>query len=553
MNKDRVFYLWLFGALLIGAYLRLVGIGSQIVWADEWWPLKIATRYPFSYIFSHYHISDNCIPLTVLYRIFLKTIGLNDVTFRLPQLVTGIAAVAVFPLLLKDACGKIAAIIFSYLIALSPLLIFFSRHARPYSIIVFLGFISIIAFYRWIRTKDRRYAALYAVTAVLTPYFHPYGISVIIVPVIYILCTATFQKLFSTLKGGRLLPPDRDMVIVMLSVTAGTGIWFLPTIGSLQTTFSHVGDGHILPYSIWRSIKLFSGTGNKWVLIVLFSLASYGYARMFKRNKYFCGYVSVLFLTHACIMLLTRWRNIQFALVLTRHSSMLIPLYLLFISVALQDIIRKATIRFARKDALKLFLAGSLITAFLLLLFIQGPIPYIYSFPNNFTNHVEIQSNYAASPLIDKRIEEKHIPDFYITLQKQKEITAVLEVPYQFHWKYCPYHTYQRVHRKNVMVGYTEAYKLLDHDGVHFNNFINIGDPAAIRNSGCSYMIIHKDIFSESKKRLLRETMSEIGPSRPYSYPNMGSKSYVALLKKADKEFGDPIYEDRWIKVFGIQ
>ncbi len=53
---------------------------------------------------------------------------------RLPSLVCGLATILVLPLFLRPQVGSRSAVYLSWLLAISPIHIFYSRLARPYSL-----------------------------------------------------------------------------------------------------------------------------------------------------------------------------------------------------------------------------------------------------------------------------------------------------------------------------------------------------------------------------------------------------------------------------------
>jgi len=46
----------------------LYKIRDQVIFDDEYHALNVALNHDYLYIATHYHESDNCIPLTLLYR-----------------------------------------------------------------------------------------------------------------------------------------------------------------------------------------------------------------------------------------------------------------------------------------------------------------------------------------------------------------------------------------------------------------------------------------------------------------------------------------------------
>jgi len=138
------------GAFLAGCFVRVHGLGRQIMLDDEWHGMFSAGVQSFRYLATHVQLSGTSIPYSLYRRLCLLTIGWDEVILRLPSLVAGIAALVLCPWsvrrILKDRC----AALFAFLLAFSPLLIYNSRYSRAYSVTMLLQFLCIFSFYFWI-------------------------------------------------------------------------------------------------------------------------------------------------------------------------------------------------------------------------------------------------------------------------------------------------------------------------------------------------------------------------------------------------------------------
>ena len=103
---------------------------------------------------------------------------------RLPSLACGLLCVLIGPLLAWNIIGPRRAAWLALLLAISPLLIFYSRICRPYSAVAFLGFAAILLAARWMKSGDRRSALLFVGTGVLAIYFHLFAVVTVAAPVL---------------------------------------------------------------------------------------------------------------------------------------------------------------------------------------------------------------------------------------------------------------------------------------------------------------------------------------------------------------------------------
>jgi len=178
------FWLGVMGAaLLIGAYLRLEQIAIQVLIDDEWHAVhQFITRMPRD-MFLDFGYADYSIPLGILDWYQAQWWGVSELTLRWPMLVCGLATLVVLPLYVAGPLGRPTAAVFALLIAQSPLLVIFSRMARPYAITLLLGWIAHGAYQRYSPGEHATghgtargqvaAGATYAVAAALATWLHP--------------------------------------------------------------------------------------------------------------------------------------------------------------------------------------------------------------------------------------------------------------------------------------------------------------------------------------------------------------------------------------------
>jgi len=138
---------------IIGLALRGYQLDTQILWDDEWHSIFNVRDYSFWDNATHFRESDNCIPLTLFHQIFKETTGLNEFGLRLLPFLAGLLTIFFCYWAVKRILDKKTSLIFTALVIISPLLVYFSRYARPYSIAALLSFIAVLAFYEWAKTE----------------------------------------------------------------------------------------------------------------------------------------------------------------------------------------------------------------------------------------------------------------------------------------------------------------------------------------------------------------------------------------------------------------
>jgi hypothetical protein len=144
--------IWLIPPFLIGLALRSVGLRGQILTGDELHTVHGALAMPVSQILRTWTFggADYCVPLTAGYRWLMdQGVVFSELGFRLPSLIAGLAAIAALPWLAAPWLGRRATIAFAWLLAISPMLVFYSRIVRPYLPGVVGAVIAVLLFFRW--------------------------------------------------------------------------------------------------------------------------------------------------------------------------------------------------------------------------------------------------------------------------------------------------------------------------------------------------------------------------------------------------------------------
>ncbi|MEP7276191.1 MAG: hypothetical protein ABI812_07545, partial [Betaproteobacteria bacterium] len=161
-------------AVVAGAYLRLDQIGAQVLVDDEWHAVHQLLRSTPGRMLLDFGYSDYGIPLGLLAWLESRAFGLSETLMRAPMLICGIVTLIAFPLYVARRFAPATMAVFAWLLALSPLLVVFSRMARPYAITLLLGWSAHAAFQRFV-TADRGMAAgaLYVGAATLATWMHP--------------------------------------------------------------------------------------------------------------------------------------------------------------------------------------------------------------------------------------------------------------------------------------------------------------------------------------------------------------------------------------------
>ncbi|MDO9263304.1 MAG: hypothetical protein Q7U02_05010 [Desulfosalsimonadaceae bacterium] len=576
-EKKSVFragpWFWAFFLLaaLIGGFLRCYLISDQVILDDEWHALNFTITHTLWYLLTHFsYAGANIIPVNAYVRMLLVSPGWSEILLVLPSLVAGIAGLLVFPLVLKRIFSGRVTIFFAILLAVSPLIIFYSRVCRPYSMYTFLGFLCIWILYEWSLTGNKRFGLLFALTGVLCIYFHFVGVIFVFVP----LGCVIIVKLMSQYSGQSLV---REQILPGFKelITAGCGMLIclaiLLTAAIIQRLPAmNVSPAHFTFHSILGLMKMLSGTACFSMNILFYALFGIGLIRLF-RKSFLLGFMFIsVFAAYAVVSLVTKSNFAHIPLVLARYIIPAFPMAYILVALGLDSLWKTADVLPANKTITNAVLYG-VAGCFLAGLFWTGPLRQTYASPNNFTNHSAFQESYASTdwayPRISEMIQRRYainkntISAFYKTLAGRPEVKKIIEYPMSLGNHFNLFYYYQRVHGKQVAVGYTRAVKdppdvstggiygnmiadqilsqVKDPGQLKFRNMVDVLDMAAVKNSGADLVVFHKNTEAE----LFGAQTGDDGREVPL---------VSAVSGVYRKIFGRPVFEDNHLVVFRV-
>ena len=552
--------------LAAAAYLRLWRLPSQVVGGDEYHGI-LAAFEPLRTILTRFQWADNCIPLTAFYRILIKTVGLSDPGLRALPLLAGLLAVVLCALFLRRMAGAKASAIGMFLAATSPLLVYYSRFARPYIIVVFLSFIAIRALYAWLEEGKRSAVWPYVLAAVLAAYFSLPALPGIVAPILWLLGLRLAGFLRPGLARDPRLPRFLTLVAVGLAVLLGIALWFLPAASTRSFLTSKAGLGQISLSSLPVALNLFAGTGNDLVSFILLAVCVYGLVRTARSRPHFSSCLGAMVAVQGLSLAVVRPHAVQVAIVLARYMIVLWPVWVIGISVGLADLHDRLVERLGRRIGVIRWAGAGLLPVLMVVLFFLGPLPWLYRYPNDFTNHDNFQATFDRATL--DRVESRTdlFPDFYRRLSMDTQAKAIIEYPFVTAWPGNPYHIYQRTHGRRVLVGRDERTFVVQqipimHPDLHLANSVDLTSREAIRRSGASYVLVHKDLLAEllrlwqdvPERRISLENEArdpEHLSQRWYYQP--ARESAARILPVLVRLYGPPVHEDRWIAAFRVR
>lgn len=135
-------------AMALGGWLRWAGLGRQSLWVDEMSSYGMADN-SLRHIIPTILAFDGHPPLYIFLVHFAHTgfhLGTVD-SVRMPSLIAGILSIGVVYALARVLVGRLAAILATALVVVSPLIVWYSREGRMYAVtwlFVMLSFLALV-------------------------------------------------------------------------------------------------------------------------------------------------------------------------------------------------------------------------------------------------------------------------------------------------------------------------------------------------------------------------------------------------------------------------
>jgi hypothetical protein len=519
-----------FNALLVVAFvagvaLRVWQIDIQIPIDDEWHAIHKLMRAGPLDIFTHVGYADYSIPLTLYYQALYRTIGLSEWGLHLPPLVASIGLLLIGPRLLATSFALPTRALWTALAAISPLLVYHGRIARPYALTCLLAFVAIFCFRAWRREGRSRDAVVYAAATVLAGWLHAITLPFTLAPFAYY--------------GVRALwPLDRLALARLTKLGAATvlplALLLAPPIVVDWTEFSgKAGLDRVTVASLYRSTLMIAGTGSPAIALFVYGLAGVGWYRLRRRDGDLAAYLATVIGLGAVTVASSRAGLISHPLVFSRYLLPAVPFVLLLAAEGAAAALAGPQRRWSA------VVAGAAIVALL----VTGPIPAWWHYPNQFIAHLRYQFDYDPdhNPYV-QRVPKEPVPAFYAELGARPPGSVTLvETPWRLESHFNALSLYQDTHRQRILIGlvtpvcgtfdfgeYPEA-----DSGMRMREFVHLASIVRGEPVAADYLVVH-----------LRPANVA---AEPPSWPEM-----PACLPAIEAALGAPVWSDERVRVFAL-
>jgi hypothetical protein len=528
----------LVAAILAGAALRWYQLGIQVILDDEWHALHKLLRSDAWGIATSFGYADHSIPLTLYYRFLLLHGGLTEWVMHLPMLASGIALLIAAPMLLRREVSLPTRAVWVVLLAISPLLVYESRTARPYALTGLLVPFAIVAFRRWWHSERGAtpWAATYVATSVLAGWLHATTLAFTLLPYVY--CAS---RTLAALRSRNDLPRIWHASLRLLALALATAIPLAallapPIVHDWQSLSAKAGVHSVSIESLYRTFLMLFGVAQPAWLAVLAALTGAGVVRLWSRERDLVVYLGLVTLGGAMAIAFARPMWINHPLVLARYALPVLPFLLLFLAEGTAGLLERLP-----AAPLRAAVVAALATA----LWWVGPIPGYLYYPNQFMGHLRFQFDYdpAHNPFVFQ-VPRDPVPEFYRMLAQRPPATITLiEAPWWLESNFNPHPWYQEIHRQFVKIGLVTPvcgvrsfgeYPVTT-AGLRLHQFAHLSSVLAGKSYGADYLVMH------------------LVPWKTPPDANVEWPDVAACLPTIEAKLGAPTYRDAQIAVFDLR
>jgi len=440
------------GVLALGLWLRFWQIDLQILIDDEWHAIHRLMQASYREIFLSFGHADYTIPLTLLFKFLADTIGLSEWRMRALPLLFGSATILLLPWIMRPWLNREARWLFAALIAVSPLLIHFTRYVRPYALTVPLGFMAMIALWRWWHDGGRGWLALFIIASVACAWLHPLTLLFTGSALLWFLAQSLWR-----IRRQRDWRSFFRIVPVGILVSVLAGLLVLPPLLADPSAMQSKSGIHQIQWTTFlRAWELISGTGHAVVALPLVALAGLGAWRLARRDLPFAAYWAFMSAVAVTVIVALDPAWIHHALVLVRYSAVFQPMILICIALGMLVLTERVLALWpAGRPAEPRSGRHALVAALLPLgLLLAGPLPDVYRGLNQFTSHMRYHYDYHFERSIYTQVmAEASLPPVYRDMMAEPGDWTLIETPWHFESHFSPLSEYQRFHQMPIRIG----------------------------------------------------------------------------------------------------
>ena len=528
------FYLVLLVIIAIGAWMRLSQFSYQVLLDDEWHVIhQLLFKSPKELFLTLGH-ADFSIPLGLLYWLELKLFGLSELGMRWPMMLAGLVTLVVFPIYVHRYFDRVTTFLFSCFLVISPMLLIYSRTARPYALTLLLSLMAVAIFHRFVIAEKVSLgkALAYVLCAVASVWLHLISLPMVVAPFLAFGLPALFGR-----QRGRVV---RMFWLGVATLTVLSVLVLPPLIGHPEDLGAKLGVHNPDLQTFYGVLFVWLGTPSQAVVFIGVVTAMFGAGRLWRGFPLLTSLLTGLALTFVLIFLSQpAWVN--HPLTLARYLLPAIPLLLLSMSLGLRRLMDTMACHLGHWGV---FISLLLPLIVLSLMVYHSPLLRILANPNSNSLHATYQFDFRdESNLIALYQADFVISPFWRQLSTfPRDSLKIAASPFSFETHHWDAARWEQISGQRVMPGFLNGFcgkrrwgEVPRSRGFKFRNVAYIDDRADMIKRGFDIVVYQKPFEVNTN-----EGMKEFGMDTV----DCGSTFIEA--------FPSPIYEDEWLVAYPL-
>lgn len=529
IRRDVLLPLVLFAAATgLGTFLRLQQLDIQWLIDDEWHAInRIQSTDGYAALLASFGHADYSIPLAVLYRALADSVGLNELGMRLPMVVCGVATMVAAGTWVWRRLGPPTAVLFTFFVAVSSLLVCYSRTARPYAITLLLAGVAIVALARWDAARNARAALVYAASTWLAAWLHLTTAPLLVAPLIWVFA----NDVRHALRQRDWHRARASLVLGILLAFALATVVVPPLLLDPHALGGKLGKHSVELDTLVGAVHLVAGTESSIIAAAIAALAVVGASTIWRAIRAELTLLLVGLATTLLLLLAMRPMWLNHALVLVRYLLPLLPVVLLAAACGLVRIADAIRSRALRAGVVAVAAAGALVGT---------PHAELMQRPNNFTLHSYHQFDYRKSPNGTREfVEQIPTSPYWSELGRLPPRTLRVAVAgHGFESFHIADVRWQPQHRQRLFNAQLSGFcmpllpgEALRERGLRFTNVVTLADRQSLERRRIDVLVW---------KRL-----------HEFSAPTY--KDIAPCLPRLREAFGTPSYEDAYLVAWNLR
>lgn len=533
-SKNIGFYLAFLITTSIGVYLRLDQFTLQVLLDDEWHVIhQLLVKTPKELFLTFGH-ADFSIPLALMYGLEQKLFGLSEFGMRWPMMLAGLSALFVFPHYVGKYFDHKTTLIFSFLLAISPLLIIYSRTARPYALTLLFSSLALGAFHRFAAAEKPagKAGCIYVVCAIASVWLHLISLPMVVAPFLVFGIPALLDQNW-----------ERVSRIFYLGICTAVGLLTLvlpPILGQPEALELKLGIQTPNLETYYGVLYVWLGTSSLSVVSMGVLLAATGAGPLWRGLPIISSFVTGLGLT-LIVILLTQPAWVHHPLTLARYLLPTIPLLLLSISLGLSRLV-DMLVHYGGRSGKWVLWAATM--SGLLLVGYFSPLHKILAKPNSNGLHLVYQFDFREeNNLIFLYQKDFPVSPFWQQLAAfPRDTLKIAASPFAFetfHWDAA---RWEQISHQRVMPGYLNGF-------CTENRYGEVPKDKRFSFQNVGYLADENDLIERGFDLVVYQ--------KPFKVmTNQGEKEFgmdtINCDFKLRAQFPSPVYEDEWLVAFPL-